>query len=244
MTYLQVFWRTLAAFAGLLVMMRLSGKQQVRHLNVFEYIVGITIGSTASFLSVDIKEPFLPTLLGLIMWVAFGILLNNVSLRNRKWGKILRGEPTILIQKGQILEEAMHKIPNFTIDDLLMGLRAKEVWDISQVECAMLELDGGLSVVKKSQYRPAEPRDFHMKTPEEGLAVELIYDGQVIEKNVKGAGLDRQWLEERLKQQGVKKLSDVMLAQLNVDRSLYVDLRDDKPLTLDVSDYEGQMEKM
>ena len=149
MDYLEVFGRTLAAFAGLLVMMRLSGKQQVRQLSIFEYIVGITIGSTASFLSVDIKEAFFPTLLGLVMWVGFGILLNNISLRSRRWGKILRGEPTILIQNGRILEEAMRKVPNYTVDDLLMGLRSKDVFDLSQVEFAVLELDGSLSVVKR-----------------------------------------------------------------------------------------------
>lgn len=244
MDYLEVFGRTLAAFAGLLVMMRLSGKQQVRHLNVFEYIVGITIGSTASFLSVDIKESFLPTLLGLVMWVGFGILLNNISLRSRRWGKILRGEPTILIQNGRLLEEAMHKVPNFTIDDLLMGLRNKDVFDLSQVEFAVLELDGSLSVVKKSQHRPATPSDLGVATGYEGLPVELVYDGQVIDKNLKGARLDRVWLEKQLEARGIPSLDKVMLAQLNTDGTLYVDVRNDQPVKIDVSDYEGQMEKM
>jgi len=244
MDYLEVFGRTLAAFAGLLVMMRLSGKQQVQQLSIFEYIVGITIGSTASFLSVDIKEAFFPTLLGLVMWVGFGILLNNISLRSRRWGKILRGEPTILIQNGRILEEAMRKVPNFTVDDLLMGLRSKDVFDLSQVEFAVLELDGSLSVVKKSQHRPVTPHDLGLPTSYEGLPVELVYDGRIIEKNLKGANLDREWLLARLKAQGVADLDEVMLAQLNTDGTLYVDRRNDQPLKIDISDYEHQMEKM
>ncbi len=244
MDYLEVFGRTIAAFGGLLVMMRLSGKQQVQHLNIFEYIVGITIGSTASFLSVDIKEAFLPTLLGLLMWVGFGILLNNISLRNRRWGKLLRGEPTVVIQNGRLMEEAMRKVPNFTIDDLLMGLRGKDVFDLGQVEFAVLELDGSLSVVKKSQHRPATPNDLGVATGYEGLPVELVYDGQVIDKNLKGARLDRGWLEKRLETRGIPSLDKVLLAQLNTDGTLYVDVKDDQPVRIDVSDYKGQMEKM
>ncbi len=244
MDYLEVVWRTFAAFAGLLVMMRLSGKQQISHLSLFEYIVGITIGSTASFLSVDVKEPFLPTLVGLLLWVGFGIVMNNIALRSRRWGKILRGEPTILIQNGRILEEAMRKIPNFTIDDLLMMLRGKGVFDLSQVEFAVLELDGTLSVVKKSQHRPVTPSDLGVATGYEGLPVELVYDGQVIEKNLRGTRLDRKWLAEKLKARGVPSLDKVMLAQLNTDGTLYVDLKDDQPLKIDISDYQGQMEKM
>ncbi len=244
MDYLEVGWRTLLAFAGLLVMMRFSGKQQISHLSMFEYIVGITIGSTASFLSVDIKEPFLPTLLGLGLWVAFGILLNNVALRSRRWGKLLRGEPTIVIQNGRILEKAMHKVPNFTIDDLMMMLRNKDVFDLSEVEFAILELDGSLSVIKKSQYRPVQPKDLGLSTNYEGLPIELVYNGQVIEKNLKGANLDRRWLEATLKARGIPGLGEVMVAQLESDGSLYVDVRDDQPLRIDISDYKGQAEKM
>lgn len=244
MQYLEVAGRTAAAFAGLLVMMRLSGKQQVQHLNIFEYIVGITIGSTASFLSVDIKEPFFPTLLGFVMWVSFAILLGNISLRNRRWGKILRGEPTILIQNGRLMEKAMRQVPNFTIDDLMMMLRNQGVFDLSQVEFALLELDGTVSVVRKSQHRPVTPHDLGIPTTYEGLPVELVYDGQIIKKNLKGAGLDRAWLERQFKTRGIPSFDRVMLAQLNTDGTLFVDVRDDQPVKIDVSDYEKQMEKL
>lgn len=225
-------------------MMRLSGKKQVSQLTMFEYIVGITIGSTASFLSVSVKEPFLPTLLGLVLWVGFGILLNNIALRNRRWGKILRGEATILIQNGRIMEKALHKVPNLTIDDLMMMLRNKDVFDVSQVEFAILELDGTLTVIKKSQHRPVTPHDLNIPTSYEGLPIELVYDGRVIEKNLKGANLDRAWLENTLKARGIAGLDQVMLAQLETDGSLYVDLKDDQPVKIDVSDYSRQAEKL
>jgi uncharacterized membrane protein YcaP (DUF421 family) len=242
--YLEVTWRTAAAFAGLLVMMRLSGKQQVKHLNVFEYIVGITIGSTASFLSVGVNEAFLPTFLGFILWVLFAIALNNITFRNRRWGKILKGEPTILIQNGRLMEKAMRQVPNFTIDDLLMMLRNQGVFDLSQVEFAVLELDGTVSVVRKSQHRPVTPHDLSLPTAYEGLPVELIYDGQIIEKNLKGAGLDHAWVAKQLKTRNIEGLDRVMLAQLNTDGTLFVDVRDDQPVKIDISDYRNQLEKM
>lgn len=244
MNYLEVFGRTLAAFAGLLLMMRLSGKHQVGQLSIFEYVVGITIGSTASFLSVDIEENFLPTLLGLVLWVTFGILMNNITLRNRRWGKLLRGEPTIVIENGRILEKALRKVPNYTIDDLLMSLRQKDVFDLSQVEYAILELDGRLSVIKKSQHRTVTPHDLGIATSYEGLGIELIYDGQVIEKNLEGAHLDRAFLQRELEARGIPRLEDVMFAQLNTDGTLYVDRRNDQPIKVDISDYDHQAEKL
>jgi uncharacterized membrane protein YcaP (DUF421 family) len=242
--YLEVVGRTLAAFAGLLFLMRLSGKQQVQQLNVFEYIVGITIGSTASFLSVDIKEPFLPTFLGLVLWVGLALLLNNIALRSRRWGKILHGEPTVLIEKGRILEENLRKVPNFTIDDLLMSLRNKDVFDVGQVEFALLETDGALSVVRKSQHRPVTPHDLKLSPEYEGLPTELVYDGRIIEKNLKSARLTHAWLRKQLKAHGITSLDKVVLAQLNPNGTLYVDVRDDRPIKLDVSDYDHQLEKL
>ncbi len=244
MHYLEVIWRTALGFVALLFMMRLSGKQQVAHLSLGEYVVGITIGSTASFLSVAVNEAFLPTFLGLVLWVAFGIALNNATLRSRRWGKILRGEPTIVIQNGRILEEAMRKVPNFTIDDLLMLLRAKNVFDLSQVEFAVLELDGTLSVVMKSQYRPVTPHDLGVATSYEGLSIELVYDGRIIRKNLAGAGLSEKWLRDKLTARGIPGLDKVMLALLQPDGTLYVDVKDDQPVRIDVSDYEGQAEKL
>jgi len=242
--YLEVLWRTLAAYAGILLMTRLSGKQQVRQLNFFEYVVGITIGSTASTLSVNTTEPFLPTLLGLVLWVGLGIFLHNLGLRSRRWGKILRGEPTLVIQNGRILEKALRRMPNFTVDDLLMLLRNKDVFDVGQVEYAMLELDGTLSVLKKSEYQSPTAKDLKLKKKPVTLPTELVYDGRIIAKNLAGLGKDEDWLRRQLRAHKVERLEDVVLAQLGPDGTMYVDVRDDQPIRFDVSDYEGQAEKL
>jgi len=242
--YLEVTWRTLAAMTALLVMARLSGKQQVAHLTIFEYITGITIGSTASALAINLDQPFLPILLGLVLWVGATILLNNLGLRSRRLGKVIRGEPTILIENGRIVEEALRQVPNLTLDDLLMELRKKGVFNVSQVEYAVIELDGSLSVLPKSQYRSVQPHDLKLDTSYEGLGIELVYDGRVVRKNLAGARLDEEWLRGKLAERGVTDLSQVMLAQLNTDGTLYVDLRDDQPITIDVSDYKRQLEKL
>jgi len=244
MDYLEVTLRTLGSMAALLIMARLSGKQQVAHLTIFEYITGITIGSTASTLAISLDKPFLPILLGLTLWMGATIFLNNVHLRSRRLGKVVRGEPTILIENGRILEKALRRMPNLTLDDVLMELRKKGVFNISQVEYAILELDGSLSVLRKSQYRPVQPQDLKVGTPYEGLGIELVYDGRIVKKNLAGARLDEEWLKRTLAGRGVTDLSRVMLAQLNTDGTLYVDLRDDQPLTIDVSDYAKQLEKV
>lgn len=241
---LMVTWRSVAGFLALLILMRISGKQQVAQMTVFEFVLAITLGSLASDLSVQTNDPFLPILLGLTIWTVLGLLLSAASVHRRRWSKIMHGEPTILVENGHILEENLRKSPYMTIDDLLMLLRGKGAFELREVEYAVHELDGTLSVLKKSQNRAVRPGDLAVSTQYEGLPIELIYDGRIVEKNLKGARLDRAWLTEKLKDQGVEDLSQVMLAQLYTDGSLYVDLRNDQPVTLDVSDYRKQLESV
>lgn len=242
MDLLTVTWRSVAGFVVLLVLMRISGKQQVAQLTVFEFVLAITIGSLAADLSVQTNDPFTSIALGLIIWTTLGLLLSAVSVRSRRWSKILHGEGTILVENGHILERNLRKSPNMTLDDLLMMLRSNGAFELREVEFAVHELDGTLSVLKKSQHRPATPSDLQISTRYEGLPIELIYDGRVVEKNLKGARLDRDWLIERLRTQGVHDLRQVMLAQLYTDGKLYVDRRNDQPVTIDISDYDNQLE--
>jgi uncharacterized membrane protein YcaP (DUF421 family) len=244
LAYLEILWRTTLGFIALVVLARISGKQLIAQLTLLEFIIAITIGSTASTLSVNRSEPFLPGLLGLTLWIFYGLVLNYAAVRSRRLGKIIRGEPTILIENGRILEKNLAKLPNFSLDDLLGRLRVKGVFDPSEVEFAVLELDGALSVLRKSQFRPVQPRDLNLPTSYEGLALELVYDGRIVAKNLKGAGLDEDWLRKTLRSRGIDKLSDVFLALLSTDGNLYVDLRDDQPIKIDVSDYERQVEKL
>ncbi|NLW59790.1 MAG: DUF421 domain-containing protein [Firmicutes bacterium] len=234
-----VFVRGIIAFFILLIFARLLGKQQVSELTFFDYILGITIGSIAATLTTDLSSRAWPHWVGLATWTAAVWFLQWVSLRSRAVAKYINGEPVILIMNGQIMEKNLKKM-RYTLDDLLIQLRHRGIFDLKEVEFALLETTGQLSVLKKSQYAPVTPHDLKIPTKYKGLSTELIYDGKVIDINLKRFNLDRAWLEQQLKAQGIQSPREVFLALLNTEGELYVNRYQDQgqPVT-DLSDYEN-----
>jgi uncharacterized membrane protein YcaP (DUF421 family) len=144
---LVVLVRVIIAFFSLLIFTRILGKQQISQLTFFEYILGITIGSIATELTVDLNSKAWPHFVGLVVWFLLTFLLQFITMKSKKVAQYVEGEPTVIIMNGEILDKAMKRI-RFRITDLLELLRQKDVFDISEVEIAVLEVSGTLSVMK------------------------------------------------------------------------------------------------
>lgn len=234
---LEVILQTLLAFAAILIYTRILGKQQVGQLTFFEYINGITFGSIAAALATDI-DPDRTWLhfLGLTLFAALTWGAGYVALLSRPARKLISGEPTVVIHNGKILEQNMRKM-RYNVDELTMQLRQKNVFDIADVEYAILEPNGNLSVLLKSQKRPLTPADLQVPTEYEGVPTELIVDGEILFENLKQVNLDEKWLEQQLKAQGVEDVSQVDYAVLRSNGSLYVNLKKDQLTTpVDITD--------
>lgn len=232
-----VFVRGIISFTTLLIFARILGKQQVSQLTFFDYILGITIGSIAASLTTDLSSRAWPHWVGLATWTAAVWVVQWITMRSRAIAKYLNGEPVILIMNGQIMERNLRKM-RFTVDELLEQLRQNNIFDLGIVEFAILETTGKISVLKKSQYTPITPHDLNIPTEYKGITTELIYDGVVIEENLKRVNLDRPWLEKQLKALNIKSPGEVFLALLDTQGKLYVDLyRDHLRAMTDLSDF-------
>src|SRR5699024_1947228 len=152
-----IFIRSVIAFLLLLVMARVMGKKQISQLTFFDYCVGITIGSIAATLSIDQNVKAANGLVALFIWGLFPIILAYVSLKSMGFTKLIDGKATILIQNGEILEKNMKK-NLLTADELILLLREKGVFNISDVEMAVLETNGQLSVMLKTEKQPVTPQ--------------------------------------------------------------------------------------
>ena len=217
--------RSTATFFTLLILTRVLGKRQLAQLNFFDYVLGITVGSIAASLSIDPDLKFAPTWLALLLWVFWGLITSSLSLYSRRLRKLLDGEPTVVVQNGQILEGALKRL-NYNLDDLRMQLRNKGVFSMAEVEFAIVEPGGQLSVLKKSQLLPATPADLAIPTEYKGPATELIVDGRIVHENLKQLGLTDAWLREEVQRRG-HDVPDVYYAELDTQGNLYVDLHDD-----------------
>jgi len=198
---LVIFRSTMAAFT-LLILARVLGKKQISQLSFFEYVLGITVGSIAATMSTNLANRALPEFVGLITWILLVLFLELVALKNRKLAKIIDGEPLILIENGKIMEDRL-AIARYRFEDLVEQLREKDVLTMSDVEYAVLETDGSLSVLKKSQVQPITPRDLKLSTDYQGLSIELITEGKMLKQNLKPIEKDESWLLGELKQRGV-----------------------------------------
>lgn len=236
---LAVFIRAAAAFVSMVVFTRILGKKAISQLTFFHYIVGITIGSTASTLSTDLTLKPVPQLVGLTTWVALAIIFEFVVLKNRWWAKLLDGEPTILIHNGKILENNM-AANHYQLTELLEQLRVKGVFNPADVEFAILETDGNLSILKKTQTQPVTPEDLNIPTGYKGIPTELVQEGRIISQNLKQVNLDETWLLTELRKHGVTNLQQVFLATLDTQGNLFIDkYKDDLKQITDISDYPG-----
>ncbi|BCU81094.1 DUF421 domain-containing protein [Polycladomyces abyssicola] len=228
MEYLQILLQTLVAFGTLLVVTVILGKQQIAEMTYFEYINGITVGSIAATLATDVDRNMGYHWLGLVAFSALTLLMSYVSLKSRKARKLLQGEPILIVSDGKIMEENMRKT-RFTMAEILQLFRKKNVFDLSQVQFAVLENDGTLSVMMKPQYQPTTPKNVFQPSSVPQVPMELVVDGKVIHENLRKLGQSEKWLLEQIqKQKPVTSMDEVFYVAMESDGKLYVDLIDDK----------------
>ncbi|MFL0249385.1 DUF421 domain-containing protein [Clostridium neuense] len=224
---LVVFVRAIMAFLSLLIFTELLGKKQISQLTSFDYILGITIGSIAGSMTTDLSSMAWPHWVGLFTWITAGLSVDFLTTKSRTAARYIEGEPVIIIMNGKILEKNMRKL-RYTASNLQQQLRCKDIFDISEVQFAVLEANGELSVLKNPELQPVTAKDMNIPPAKTGIGIDLIYDGIVVDLNLKQVNRNRKWLKSELKKQGINDPSEVFLATLEASGTLYVDKFKDK----------------
>lgn len=236
---LVVLVRSIIGFFSLLIFSRLIGKEQLSQLTFFDYVLGITIGSIAASLTTDLSSRAWPHWVGLLTWAALGYSMELITLKWRYAAKYLEGEPTIVIMDGMIMENVLKKM-KYRVSDILELLRNNGVFNLNEVAYAIIEPNGAISILKKPEHQPVTQKDMNIKTPASGIATELIYDGILVEENLRQLNKDKKWLYNELQRYGVKDPSEVFLLTLDLGGNLYIDKYQDyiKKVT-DIGDFKG-----
>ncbi|ACA40772.1 DUF421 domain-containing protein [Lysinibacillus sphaericus] len=220
--------RTLFSFFALLILARILGKKQLGQLTFFHYITGISIGSIASQVAAVAETPFLNGMISLIWWAFLTFVVTIISLKSKKARVLFDDKPTIVIQNGRILEFALKK-NRLHMDELTMMLREQAIFSVQDIQFAILETDGKLSVLQKTSAQAATKQDVHANiAPPTYLPTEVISDGQLIYENIVELELTEEWLMKKLKKQKVHNIEDVYFAQIQTNGSLYISLKDNK----------------
>jgi len=217
---LVIFARTLILYALVVIVMRVMGKRQIGQLQPFELVVAILISELAAVPMQNTGIPLVNGIIPILTLLMAQIAISVISLKSTKARAIICGKPAILIENGKIREDEIRR-EMYTLTDLLEQLRIKNVPNIADVEFAILETNGQLSVIPKSQKRPVTPEDMKIGTKYEGLPLTLIVDGEVSDVNLEKAGLDRNWLKSELSKFEIDNFEDVLFASLDTSGNLY-----------------------
>ncbi|MBE6112724.1 MAG: DUF421 domain-containing protein [Peptococcaceae bacterium] len=232
----MIFLQTVLSFIVLLILTRILGKQQVSQLTFYEYLNGITFGSIAANMATIEPERVPDHLIGMITYGFLTLAVSWLAVKNRKFRKAVAGEPVIVIQDGSILESNMRKM-HLDLDELTTMLRSQGIFDYKELELAIVEQSGELSVLKKPEYQEVTQGDLNLHGTSTGLAVEVIIDGQIIYENLRAMGLDGKWLMKQLKEKQIFRISQVCFATVNKQHDLQYDLyADDIPGMIDISE--------
>jgi uncharacterized membrane protein YcaP (DUF421 family) len=221
-TILETSLRTLIGFIVLFILTRLLGKKQLGQLTFFTYITGIALGNMAGDMVVHRDIKLIDGVAGLSIWALLTFILEIISLKSSKARVLLDGEPSIVIKKGIIMQQAL-AAQRLNMDDLTMLLRNNNIFSIQDVDYAILEPNGQLSVLKKPLLESVTKKDINL-TPRDRmyLPTEIIVDGKLVIKNLKELNLNNQWVLEQIKKAGLNSIKEVFFAELQNDGSLFI----------------------
>lgn len=217
--YLQIILRTLFLYFLIVVIFRLMGKREIGELSLLDLVVFIMIAEMAAIGIENTKETVMRAVLPMLMLLVIQILLAVFSIKSKKFRDIVEGQPSVIINKGKIDEKEMRK-QRYNFDDLLLQLREKDIRNIADVEFAILESSGKLSVFEK------ENNDDSQKADEGGgFTIPLIVDGVIQEKNLIAINKTNLWLRQQLRKKGYQNIKDISFCSYQ-NGEFYIDLMD------------------
>ena len=195
---LTTFIRTVILYILVLVIMRMMGKREIGQLQPFELAIAIMIADLASIPMANIGIPIFSGIIPILALLMMHLIISNINLKSINMRKIICGKPTILIYRGKIDEKALKK-EKFTINELQERLRGNNVFNIGDVEYAILETSGQITVIQKPDKRTTIPADFNIMPEYEGIPYDLVIDGKIMHENLKAIEKDEIWLEREVK---------------------------------------------
>ncbi|GAA0076672.1 DUF421 domain-containing protein [Clostridium sp. CTA-5] len=210
-------FKTTLIFMVLLFLTRILGKKQMSHLTFFNYVTGITIGSIAANMINDSNTNFFNDFLSLIWWCILTIFFGYIGLKSGTLRSILDGQPTILIKKSL-------KSNQINMDDLSMLLRKEGIFSILEVDYAILEPNGNLSVLKKQPQQQITKKDMKISTSNINyIPSEIIVDGKIIKHNLLEINLTEEELKKQLRHYNINSVKDVFYAEIQTDGTFFID---------------------
>lgn len=218
MDLLKVVLTSLLSAAALFIIAKVIGHKQMSQLDFFDYITGITIGSVAAELATELENPEKP-LIAMVVYGAVTFALSILTSKVPMARKFINGTPTVIMNDGKIYRKNMKKA-KLDLSELMVMLRQQGYFNLQDIQTAIFEYNGRLTVLPVSDKRPATPYDMNLTPEKEYISTEIIMDGRVLGENLERMGADKKWLDGQLKVNGYGSAKEVFLAVCDENRQL------------------------
>lgn len=219
--------RTIILFSIVMFSLRIMGKRQIGQLQPYELVVAIMVSELASLPMQDTRIPLIHGVIPIVTLLVIEVMISFAEIKSQKFRILIDGKPSIIICKGKLVKEEMRN-QLFTINDLLEEMRIKGYFAIQDIEYAILETNGQLSIIPKSPAEPPVKRDLNLKAAEKTLPATLILEGKINYENLTLINRDLKWLRSQLKKENIKEVSEVFVAILDSDNNIFIQKYDDK----------------
>ena len=228
-----VTYRALISLFTLFIVTKILGKKQVSELSLFDYVIGISIGNFAAEMTINIESNefngiWAVILFGLVAYIVSWLTMQSVKLR-----RLMMGTPTIIIQDGKILKNNMKKV-HLEVNELLEECRIKGYFDISTIAFAIMEVNGDMSFLPKAQYKPITQLDMDITSDKSELLANVIIDGKIMHTNLHLMNKDEQWLDNKLKKEGIDDIKKIILCTLDKNEKVTIYQNNTKVKSLDI----------
>ncbi len=217
---ISVVIRTLIIYCAVTAFMRLMGKRQLGELQPGELVITLLVSEIAANPIIDNTLPILNCIIPLILLVGFEILNSVINMKSVRFSYFTEGKPITVIKNGHLDQRQLKKL-RFTINDLLSALRQKDVFDIEDVEYAIVETNGTLSVLLKPEKRNSTPKNYDKPEKDTGLPCAVVIDGNIIQTNFEDCGTTMEEIKQKIKRENLEQ-KDVFLMTVDKSKNYYI----------------------
>ena len=212
---------SLSSIIVLFILSKLMGNKEISQLSMFDYTIGITIGSIAAEMATSLEDNFMEPLLAMIVYALIAVFISYISAKFLPIRRVIEGKSVILYDNGKIFRGNLKKM-NLDLSEFLMQCRVNGYFNLADLQTVILEANGKMSFLPKSIKRPATPEDLSIKPQQENIVINLILDGKILKENLKFINKDENWLIKEIKKQGFLHLDQIFLATYDNNNNLSI----------------------
>lgn len=218
---LKIIILSISSIITLFILTKIMGNREMSQLTMFDYINSITIGSIAAEMSTSLESNFIQPLTAMIVYAIFILIITMISNKSMKFRRFVSGKSLVLYENEKLYRENFKK-SRLDLSEFLSQCRVNGYFNLSDLQSIILEANGKLSFLPKSNRRPINPDDMNLTPSEEKPLANIIFDGKILENNLKSTGNNITWLENEIKNQGFNNINDIFLATCDIDNNLTI----------------------